>query len=215
MKRLIPLLWLCALTLSACDLIFGNRNDTPDACAKLDPDFLDYFAFPEGSWWVYEEVNSGREDSLWVEDSGITEDFYDPGYQMCMKIAYLHLTNGDSTRYFSGAVDFVASPLDGHEIRFSLQEVFYWPGGTRSPFRLFYFPHADSVLRFSSIEILPVQETYELDGRVYGPVIQVSSKLAFPDLVTETMYAKHVGIISWKTTAGEHWVLKRYEIQSE
>src|SRR3989442_701901 len=37
----------------------------------LDPDFLSYFAFKEGSWWTYKEVGGTRTDSVYVSWYGI------------------------------------------------------------------------------------------------------------------------------------------------
>jgi len=40
----------------------GNQNVT-----KMDPDFLTFFNFPEGSYWIYEEANSGKMDSAYIK----------------------------------------------------------------------------------------------------------------------------------------------------
>src|SRR5690606_21666985 len=43
---------------------------------KLDPVFLSYFAFPQGSWWTYKEVNTGKTDSIYITIN-LIENFLD------------------------------------------------------------------------------------------------------------------------------------------
>ena len=51
-------------------LLFGAMNcnkNKNEPVILLDKDFLSYFAFPVGSWWIYKEIKTGRKDSCFVE----------------------------------------------------------------------------------------------------------------------------------------------------
>ena len=217
MKRshstILALLLISGLLLPACGLLRPDPEPMP--CTKLDPDFLAYFAFPEGSWWVYEEVNSGREDSLWVSSYHLSEEVYNEAFNDCFDELYLQIVSEDSTRYFLAQKIQIASPLAGHNALFALQEIFYLEGGTASPFRIIYPPHTDSVLSFNGMTIFPsLNSSYVLNGQTYSPVILTQNTGPYYSRVIETVYAKGIGVITWTTVEGEQWVLKRYRINA-
>jgi hypothetical protein len=215
MKSALLSLTIGSLLLSGCWLFRPNNPPTP--CAELDPDFLSYFAFPEGSWWVYREVNSGRKDSLWMSQFAILEDVPIEGSWDCYDEVGFQLTNGDSTRFFIGVLDSsYAHSLEGHSLLFSLREFFYLPGGTRGLFQIFYPPSKDSSIFLSSgFELLPLQDSYSSNGQTFGPVIwsRQHPPFRYYTPVVETIFAQGVGMISWTTISGELWELEKYHLE--
>ena len=215
MKSALLSLTIGSLLLSGCWLFRPNNPPTP-CVAEIDPDFLSYFAFPEGSWWVYREVNSGRKDSFWVSQFAILEDVPVEGTRDCIDQLGFQVTNGDSIRYFAASPDDYAHSLEGHSLLYSLKEIFYLPGATTFSFQIFYPPSKDSSIFLSSgFELLPLQESYSINGQTFGPVIwsRQHPPFRYYTPVVETIFSQGVGMISWTTISGEQWELEKYHLE--
>ena len=76
---IIPVLLLgaCVFMFSTCkkkeDKQFCSNN--PNECKSV-LEAKDYFAFKVGSWWVYEEENSGLRDSCYVTHGNVSDSWY-------------------------------------------------------------------------------------------------------------------------------------------
>ena len=73
------LLIIIAIILSSCKDKTNATNyckENPGGCQSV-LEGKKYFAFKLGSWWVYEEENSGKRDSVYVSQSYINQNNYD------------------------------------------------------------------------------------------------------------------------------------------
>lgn len=182
--------------------------DEPTPFYPLDEDFLSYFAFPVGSWWVYEEVNTGERDSCYVilNETEVDEMFLGrkDGCGFSYKYEQLYLSEVIHNDTVNGSA-MAHAPI---------QKLDYY----------FFSHQKGAFFKIINLELgrdtfnreLFIRDRYEtlkVRGILYENVIvigqSVSSQNEFPQNI---YYSKNVGVIRRDYTEGTQWELVKYHI---
>jgi len=194
-------------------LLFGTsckKDCNPTPYYPLDQDFLSYFAFPVGSWWVYEEVNSGERDSTFIFYSNNRKDDEFLGRNDGCNIVYeyevlkLHEVIRKDT--LNGIASLLTSS-NGNEVWY----YFYKQNGSLS---FFAFPDNRDTLDEDAAYIQARHDSIAIAGHFYKEVIVVRHppyevQGSHPRI---TYYSKNIGVVRRDFTDGTQWELVKYHI---
>lgn len=178
----------------------------------ITEDAKHYVVFPKGSYWIYEEVNNGNIDSVYLYRSEVSREngARDFGFDFELFTAgYGSSYTGDSTRG------------TGHPFH-NDQNIWSYSEGSRSD------PSGESALIFLSplnvsesrryaedftLIFESQQESMKMDGVTYDSVkVFRHNIMVFANQSERIFFAKDVGIIKRELFNGQTWVLKKHFI---
>ncbi|MCX6352099.1 MAG: hypothetical protein NTX03_09590 [Bacteroidetes bacterium] len=171
---------------------------------KLDPNFLAYFAFPKGSWWVYKETHIGDIDSFYVSyyDRKIIKD---SKYSYNYEALYYEIYSKNDTSYGT------AFP---HDKQNTMGE--YWiTYGVGHIYRFVYpFTQKDSIgVEVNKFYIPEYFDTITIQHKLYSNVYRTENKhQSVGNKIKSEFYCKNVGVIKRINFDGTEWELIRYHL---
>ena len=190
---------------------------TCSTCNRLDPvityymskDFKQFIMFPVGSYWIYDEVYNGSQDSIYLFKS-----FYEIT-KASEKLGY------DYERYqphFSSTYLNDTLIGDTHPDRDRVNFYYYSQGSQKNipNFPVLFFDSAAVNFEYNYAEnyILKYENTYSsyvVQNTEYSDVrVYVHQTQFFPEQEKRIYYAKSVGIIRKEMFNGEIWELKKF-----
>jgi hypothetical protein len=185
-------------------LLMGSncRDDCnePVPYHSLDKDFLSYCVFPEGSWWVYEEENSGEIDSTYIisKESGRREGI---------------LGRGCDVRYEYEAVN-IRKVIRGEELYATAypqivdaNSVWHYAYNQGSTLHFFKFPDNRDTLTEDFFKTR--YDSLIVSGKIYKDVIEIRSGSYWSEF-----YSKDVGLIRREFNDSTKWNLIKYYIEN-
>jgi hypothetical protein len=205
--------------LAFCVILFSNmhcKKDNPEPATieyvKLDTVFLSYFAFPNGSWWTYKEINTNKTDSIYISNYSIekihnTKD--DKYYEM------LYLTLNSKSETIHGSANpfyFTSEPKDS--MKYLYRELYYY-GINYSAERFFYPTNPRQKLRGSNTKLYTkiLYDTISIQGKLYRDVYQTYNDTSeYYNKIKSEYYCRNVGVIKREHFDGTTWELTNYHI---
>ena len=199
------LLFITALTITiaACD----KPGDDPETI-YLPSSFDDYVLFPEGSWWVYEEENTGERDTVTV----IELNRFIPEHENLLPNEEAHATM--TSTYYETEIQF-NSKVDSDK---NGRTTYYGPGGG-GQFYVYttevghgeYIP-SGSYMRYTYHEY----DSLKIGNMYYYDIREVENHKDVPggvDCNEDFTNAKGIGVVQ-HTTCNDHktWNLIDYYI---
>lgn len=174
MKRLIFLLLFITAILTT------NSCKKPVEPLPLDKDFLSYFAFPKGSWWVYKDAKSGLRDSFYVAkyQKGITQDKEMGSYEGLsydLESKYIK-SYGQAIPKSKIHFTYQTNGTDGYAYRFSTPN---------------YVQFINETYKFSMKHL----DSFQVNNIWYKDVYQTESLDSFGNATRNEFYAKNIGVI--------------------
>lgn len=177
------------------------RDDCNDPVPfhKLDQDFLSYCVFPAGSWWVYEEENSGEIDSTYITSMQYTKDENILG-------------RGCDVRYEYEAVN-IRKVIKGEELYATAypqivdaNSVWYYAYNQGSILHFFKFPDNRDTLRKDFFRTQ--YDSLIVSGKPYLKVVEIRSGSY------SEFYSKDVGLIRREFNDSTKWNLIKHHIEN-
>jgi hypothetical protein len=204
MKKLILLILTMPLLALKC-----KKDEPPKFYIPLDPNFMAYCAFKQGSWWTYKDLNNGQKDSVYVsyyKTENVDSRNYDYDYERLT----LHTISLEDTFYYNG------SPFPkGEGSQWLLQENYNVSNGTYSEWRFYYV----NILPANTPDYATVDKldslTLSSSGAVYYDIYKIeNSDSYYYNWIKTEYYARNVGVIRRELFNGAVWELTNYYIQN-
>ena len=189
----------------------------PDQCVSMHR-IKDHYYFKTGSWWVYEEQNTGAIDSQWVSKSwsdGCKFDYSINNSQNNYENNYWTklLTNGENCGVIkkneTGAFIIQNKTKQGDyvgELKISH----------------FYYRENDSVYNYvpyapnNYSRLIKIHKQFEVDNEIYNYVLEyyIESDPLEEFQSTKYFYAEHIGLIKKELIDSNMiWILLDYNIE--
>jgi hypothetical protein len=204
-RQILLLIFICfSLMGSSC----CNKDEAPIVYIPLDTTFLSYCAFPVGSWWVYEEQNTGQRDSFYVayyytetmKNSDENLNYYELGYRITTLI---------------DTFNFGARPWgDESGYRHKFTEYYNVNNGTLSADRFFYPISITDTVNYN-LFLKNVLDTITINSILYTNIYVMANKSSvYNNKIKTEYYCKNVGVIKRELFNGEIWEIENYYIKN-
>ncbi len=204
MKKLF-LLSLLTVSLTA---MWCKKSD-PTYYTPLSQEFLSYFAFPKGSWWVYKEINTGAIDSIYVERFNI-ENQSDPKGGGGNAQSLIYYLNGGKYKSYGGAGGGKSNTSD--TVEYIYVESYYGINGFTYSAQRFLYPTWPGKLG-TDIYILKHFDSTNIQGNFYHEVyVTAYTSQSYQDPIKSEYYCKNVGVIRREFYDGTIWELTKYHL---
>lgn len=188
------------LLLSTPFLFDSCHKDPNDGFIPLNKDFLSYFAFPQGSWWVYKEINSGETDSFYVNSYDV-QNIDSKKENMKYKKLFYHLFSKNKQAYgMTYHMDYITSVYEENDLQNGSATRFVYPVEDSkyiNPDYQFSIPdHYDSL---------------QINGIWYKDVYRTAYGAPYSNNIYKSeFYARNVGVIKRIYFDGTEWELVKY-----
>ena len=209
MKIIKPIFYaiLIVLIFSAVDC---RKKDEPVYYIPLNNGFLSYVSFPVGSWWVYEEVNTGKRDSIYVVINNTLkkENRQDNNYYYQLEF---RLKNNFGEYYFWARPD---KNIFLNDTVYTCTEAYNLNNGTYTAIRFFYSKQRDTLYSINdNTYIKNIFDTLILNSSLYTDIYQIeNSNQLYGNQIKSEYYSKNIGIIRKELFDSTIWELKKYFI---
>ena len=202
------LLFITALftIFAACD-----KPDDPVETYYLDKEMYDYVIFPTGSWWVYEEENSGQKDTVKViKTDHLINDRTSIGYNFEM-----YFNKNFSSLYNAEFITRATAFTEGY-LNKSVLEV---ESGTNLAVSTDFISEMENgdTLNLGQVgEIYAYKEDIiEISNTEYTNIRYFEKELETgPTHVKVSYFSKNIGLIKKELWNGELWNLIDYHINN-
>lgn len=171
-----------------------------------------YFLFRKGSYWIYEEINSSKIDSVYLYQSKIIrqDGESDFGYNFELYLAgFYRSSTGDSIRGYG-------QPSFGDENIWMYEEEYFSTASPGSAITFLYPLNVGQRQRLGgdfAVSYESYLDSILLNGEKHYEVMQFRHAATMSPNHTERIYyAKNVGVIKRELFNGEVWDLKKYHI---
>ena len=200
MKRLF-FLSLLFLSLSA---MWCKKSDST-YYTPLSQDFLSYFAFPKGSWWVYKEINTGKTDSFYVTQYGI-----DNVYDKKADFHYQSLSYGLHGNKYQCTAG--ANPsIDG--TKFYYTQIFKGNDSFNSSSTRLFYPFEINRPTSDGVVIKMLADSIAIQNNTYLDICITDKSFAQPiDPIKSEYYCKNIGVIKRVYSDGTVWEVIKYHL---
>ena len=188
-----------------------RKKDEPKAFIPLDKEFLSYFAFPVGSWWVYEEVNSGEKDSMYVIKYDIHKHENNKEDLDYWRLSY-HLSNSLQDFYFWARPN---PNIILNDTLFVLTEAYNLVNdGTVTAIRFFYSKKKKYLFSINdNTYIKNIYDSLTVGSMDFYDVYHIEKlKQEYENLIKGQYFAKNIGIIKKEYFDGRIFELNKYYI---
>lgn len=177
---------------------------------------MDFFFFKTGSWWVYEQENTGKRDSVYVGYHNIGTDNAVAGKRNCGcgKGKCVQIAN---TSFFNDK--YKDKSLYGYTIMSLLEEGEYDIGeggkvyNNPSGYRITYHNNMydKESPSYGTYEDMP---SVEVNGKTYTDILHLyySNQDNIGDWLHEAWYARNIYLIRFRLYDGTTWNLVKYHI---
>ena len=212
MRRLTLLVFVI---LSACqteeNLVCTEKNTIPVTLRARQ-----FFSFKTGSWWIYEEENSGKTDSVWVSSFGEYGENFPKGKKECQcgfgKCEQEIFMSFENKKY-NGLNDTIK---EYYRMHLSANSVDYESAYLAFSNSSFYYYQ-----EFEFNNGKPVSDYYwnvqelaqlEVKGTMYKDIIYFIEAEGNRNFRRERWYAKNTYLIKYKDTDSTTWNLIDYHV---
>lgn len=194
---------------------FGCVNKPgPVPFYPVPPEVEPYFLFRKGSYWIYEEINSFKIDSVYLYQSQIIrqEGERDFGYDFELYLAGFYRSNsGDSVRGYGHP------SFDDEEV-WMYEEDYFSTASPGSAITFLYRLDVGQRQRLGgdfTVSYASYSDSTVVNGQKYFKVMEFRHAATISPNHTERIYyAKNVGVIKRELFNGEVWELKEYFINN-
>ena len=184
----------------------GYSPDSP-YYTPLSQDFLSYFAFPKGSWWLYKEINSGKTDSFYVDYYKISNQKSTKGGINAQTLDYELV--GEKYRAGGGAA---AGEKINDTIPYTYGETYYGTDGLNYSSLRFLYP-AWPGKKGNNIYISKHLDSINIQGKLYYDVfITAYTSQSYENPIKSEYYCKNTGVIRREFYDGSIWEVIRYHL---
>ncbi|NOX46189.1 MAG: hypothetical protein GXO89_04345 [Chlorobi bacterium] len=200
------------ISLSSC----GKKEYFP-----LSDEFKSFAVFPVGSYWVYEEINSGFVDTMTVKEVSIEYEvraesnrYYEQGYihyrtrKSGLIIGSISNTSPNSNCGYLNSLLLRNSTDTLHSEFLDVDNEFFCccEPGSKSWF--------NPMFKYSGVIDTVTAGGYKFqNARAFSNTIEDTAYLEqFPGTVKISYFAKNVGLIKWEQFNGNVWELKEFKI---
>ncbi len=192
----------------------------------LSSEFKSFVVFPEGSYWIYEEILSGFSDTLIVEkllidtrpehtESNIYVESGSIQYQTKSSGKIIGLISTSSTSNECSSMSSILiynskneplNPINNMFLDVGNQFFCCCDSGTLNRF--------DPIIEYSgTIDSISIGESSFYNIRIFTNIIEDSLFIEQnPGLVKKSFFSRNVGLIKWEQFNGNVWELKEYKI---
>ena len=193
-------------------------EEFPDQCVEITT-VKDHFYFDVGTYWVYEEENSGKLDSQWVSKAFTKSNVCWFDYRIESSLIEHHFNI--STDLLSGAIDSGLVPMTDRTILISRSKTMAGDFIGTSWIAPFYYEKEDSVGNWggvNAVSYLWIENVYELlnlNNHEYSKVLKIieTHNVSENSQPTIHYYAKDLGLIKKELLdSNQVWNLIRYNI---
>jgi len=217
--RNIAILIFCLFAFSSCkEELKPYCSEYPNECADIKG-VKDYFAFNEGSYWVYEEVNSGAMDCVYVTS------FYNDANSYYFDVEHHSVHSGYDYRFWTSSSAVENRHVKKEEVSLLVKLSKYKPGDFVSESYCFiYYPtvgnlvHSDGGQPYGYDNELVVNSYYEnyiIGNKTCSNVIVMTEEHTASENKQPTIkyYAEGIGLIRKELIdSNQVWNLKDYNI---
>ncbi len=180
----------------------------------LDKEFLSYFAFPVGSWWVYEEVSTSQKDSAYVFNYTIEKRTDKKSGANNFDYELLTLREVIRNDTMNGG----ARPWIWDEWVYVFKQGYYISGLYKETYSFFKQGYWEpSLLMDGSSNTYISQQLYSMEilSTTYYNIIVISHNIQQSDNPFKNIYySKNVGVIRRDFFDGTIWELKSHYINN-
>ncbi len=205
-------IFLLVLIISILCLASNCKKEEPIPIEfiPLNQEFLSYFAFPVGSWWVYEEMASGMTDSIYVTKYELLEIEDKKDDINYIALSY-HLKNSYNEYYFSAGPN---PHFISNDTLFIFKEAYNIGNCTYTAIRLFYSKKNDNPFSINENTFIKnIYDTLIIGNTSYNDVYQIENKnQEYGNQIKSEYYAKGIGIIIKTYFDGKIFELKNHFI---
>ena len=201
-------LFLLSLVIVSLTAMWCKKSDTT-FYTPLSQEFLSYFAFPTGCWWVYKEINTGKTDSFYVERFNIENQSDPKGGANHQSLIY----NLNGGKYYShGGGGATYSKKSDTSIEYSYVESYYGVNGFYYSSQRFLYP-AWPGKQGSVLNISKHFDSINIQGSFYHDVYSSGyTSQAYLNPIKAEYYCKNVGVIRREFYDGTIWELTKYHL---
>ncbi|CAN5877628.1 hypothetical protein BH11BAC7_BH11BAC7_15240 [soil metagenome] len=209
MKNIQNIVFLFCLAIAFCSC----HRDQPGEpiYTPLNPEFKEWCAYKQGSWWAYKELASSNKDSIWVnyysEDKVHgPDDFY--FYRLVEHITSANDSFG-THYYYADPGD----PLYANPNEWALVENYNINQITLSQGRLYFATSGTLTIPPNMISTILDSFVLVSSGDIYYHVIQVTNSVSeYGNWIKTEYYARNVGVIRREMFNGEIWEVENFNI---
>ena len=199
-KLLLFLIIFMALTGISC-----IKDSPPDVHVPLPPEFLSYFNFPQGSWWVYKEIKSGKTDSFYLDKFVIEKADNQYGDHLYYQYFSYHFTGQSYSIHGTGQ----HLPDDPNSKEFYYSESF---DESYQPRSVFVYPSTIGGTGNILFKISSHFDSLAIQGYVYKDVYVTADSNVYNNPLKSEYYCKNVGIIRREFFDSTVWELTKYHL---
>jgi hypothetical protein len=220
MKTLIQLILFTSLLLLlqavSCKSPDDKKLDCNNNTMQLPQMAKDYFLFKDGSYWVYKNTITQQQDFFYVSDfKNLTGDNSQYKYGNKLKRCYEFYSYKLSTTIGITIGIGILPSFPNNDLSFQNQPFFI--NETNSITGQLY-PKAefvgDSLYRTNYVldGIVMIIDTIEIDTQTFNNVLYFNNPNGGINYVTDSYYAKNIGLIKFTTNDNQTYELIKYHI---
>lgn len=220
MKKILV---IALLLITGLFMVFNSCKE--DEYIYLSEEFKSYVIFPEGTYWVYEEIKSGFIDTLNIEEvsisfgSGHSESHtqYESGV-----IEYNTSRSGLIHGYISPKASIYGCSSYHDLLTANKNEDFVEIDSVYMGLNLCFFCCCDTGIVMSiGTKYLGMIDTMIINSLVFEKVMNFSNVsydsleiFQHPNRARKSYYAKNIGLIKWEQFNGNVWEIRDYMINN-
>ncbi len=199
-------LFLLSLLLVSLTAMWCKKSDTT-FYTPLSQEFLSYFAFPTGSWWVYKEINTGKTDSFYVQAYSI-QNIFDKKTKSAGQSASYEIIGNSYHSWGTGGS--LLGNVDS--IQYLYSDNYYGVNGFNYSSERFLYPAWPGKKR-TIINISSHFVSINIQGSFYHDVyVTAYTYQAYLNPIKSEYYCKNVGVIRREFYDGTIWELTKYHL---
>ena len=201
-----------------------NKNDECEQVIQAPQEFLDYWFFPEGSWWVYQNQNGEIDTAICTRSDSFFYQLNDHhGVPPYCKWIYQSLLKHSNDTYFRKKHQediqelYSVNSLDNKCFLIVTSYSWYLPYGA---LLVYPFKISDTIdyKKFSwgkQFNYISDTSSIEVNKIVFNHVIHVIKyrEGVLPEIfLNEIWFSKYIGIVKMSFANGNYWELIDYKI---
>lgn len=194
-----------------------------DEYYHMSEEFKAYTMFPIGSYWVYEELNSGFRDTLTVQDTSFrfesaaeSNQFYE-----CAYIDY-NTKHSGKVRGSLSTITYNVNQCSSYSSCRIFNTYVGIDTSQNNQYMVFnnsYFCCCDKGWQNTEehFTFSKLTDTLTISNKVYEDVMEftfIPSNQMYPTTVKKSSFAKNVGLIRWELHNGDTWEIVDYKINN-